>query len=38
MVVVGSLFGSNGVDSYVRLVAMDNVVSFPVDVVTKFIC
>ena len=38
MVVVGLLFGSREVGSCVRLFAVDNVVSFPVDVGTKFIC
>ena len=38
MVVVGSLFGSSEVGSYVQLVAVNDVVSFPVDVGTKFIC
>ena len=39
MVVVGSLFfKSSGVDSYIQLVAVDRVVSFPVDVGTKFMC
>ena len=36
MVVAGSLFGSSDADGYVQLVAVDNVVSFPVDVRTKY--
>ena len=35
MVAFGSFFGSNEVDSYVQLVAVDNVVSSPVDVFKK---
>ena len=39
MVVAGSLFGSSlsDVESYIQLLAVVNVVSFPVDVRTKFI-
>ena len=38
MVIVGLLFGSSGVDSYVQSVAVDSVVSFPVDVGITVIC